>query len=151
GSAAFQEYIKDPKRYRGDKRSKAHTPLSMVCALAYGRENGWDWRRRLAVAMVAACHHGGVKTKGGLEGVVADKDHILEEQVRSLDWDALDAALGVPNVRLPACAGEDLCADVLDDLGTLFEELDAYPTAFTTACCASWPTRSCWRRTRRSW
>ena len=41
GTAAFQKYIPNPEKYRGDKREKAHTPLSALAALKTGEVNDW--------------------------------------------------------------------------------------------------------------
>ena len=125
GGEGFQEYIIAPERYRGDKLAKAHTLLSFVCALNHGRSEGWDWRRRLAVAVLAACHHSEFKTREELEHIVADgrKVDAIEAQLATLDWDALDFALGVALPRL--IAGSDACGDALDVLmDELFPEVD---------------------------
>src|SRR5437588_11359721 len=57
GSLAFQQYIAAPGSYRGSRESKAHTPLSTVCALRHAQAQDWDWRRALAVALMAAGPH----------------------------------------------------------------------------------------------
>jgi CRISPR-associated endonuclease/helicase Cas3 len=122
-SAAFQQYIADPANYPGTRLSKAHTPLSMACVLYHGEANYWDWKRRLAVAQIAAGHHSAFKTLDELERVVNTNDiqAVLGDQLRSLDWDALDTAVGVTIARLPVSAGK-VCAKVLDELEELAEE-----------------------------
>src|SRR5437763_1033039 len=66
-SIAFQQYIVAPTRYRGSRESKAHTPLSTVCALRHAQAEGWEWRRALAVALIAAGHHSEFKTHEDLD------------------------------------------------------------------------------------
>ena len=125
GGAAFQQYILAPEKYRGDKLSKAHTPLSFVSVMSQGRTEAWDWRRRLAVAVLAACHHSGFKTRDELENIVADyrKVDAIEEQLRTFDWDAIDSAIGIALPRLPP--GSNVCSEVLDDLtDVVFPSLD---------------------------
>lgn len=60
GSAAFQEFINNPLSYNDDPILKAHTPLSLVLALLYAKEEGWN---SLDTIILAACvygHHSGL-------------------------------------------------------------------------------------------
>jgi CRISPR-associated endonuclease/helicase Cas3 len=120
-SPAFQQYIADPLKYRGSRKSKAHTPLSTVCALHHAQVEGWDWRRALATALLAAGHHSEFKTLADLDNAYCSMQDVIDDQIRLLDWAALNRAIGV-NLLPPAdgMSGEDLCvkaSDYLDELG----------------------------------
>ena len=122
-SVAFQEYIADPRNFRGRKDSKAHTPLSTVCALRHAKSQGWDWRRALAVALIAAGHHSEFKTHQDLDHAFCSMHDVIGEQVLTLDWEALDRAIGVA-VRRPGHAdGTALCAAASNYLEELVEAL----------------------------
>jgi CRISPR-associated endonuclease/helicase Cas3 len=125
GGKWFQIYIPDPDLYRGDKMLKAHTPLSFLCVLAHGREHGWGWRRLLALSAIAAGHHSEFKTEDELRNVYGTDAmiNILEQQVSTLDWLALDAALGLTLTRIPATEGVELASRAEEQLDLLFEDL----------------------------
>jgi CRISPR-associated endonuclease/helicase Cas3 len=122
-SRAFQEYIPAPARYRGSKQSKAHTPLSTVCALRHAQSESWSWRRALAVALIAAGHHSEFKTHEELDNAFCSMEDIIDSQVGTLDWDALDRAIGVAVPRPEGMNGVELCAAASDFLAELVEEL----------------------------
>jgi CRISPR-associated endonuclease/helicase Cas3 len=124
-SGAFQAYISDPKNYRGRKESKAHTPLSTLCALRYAEAAAWGWQRALAVAVIAAGHHSEFKTYRGLDDAFCTMDDVIDGQIRSLDWDALDQAIGLSTPRPGALTGAELCAVASNYLEELVEQLHA--------------------------
>src|SRR5262249_34873703 len=66
-SGPFQCYPADTPNYRGRKKSKPPTPLSTVCVLRHAQAEQWDWRRALAVALIAAGHHSEFKTLQALD------------------------------------------------------------------------------------
>jgi CRISPR-associated endonuclease/helicase Cas3 len=125
GSEPFQVYIPDPDHYRGDRMLKAHTPLSLLCVLAHIREHGWHWTKGLAVASIAAGHHSEFKTEDELRSVCGTDEMIsvLERQIETLDWDALDTALGLHLTRIPPGDGLDMASDADDQIEVLFEQL----------------------------
>jgi CRISPR-associated endonuclease/helicase Cas3 len=127
GGEWFQIYVPAPDRYRGDKLLKAHTPLSLLCVLAHSREHGWDWPKLLALATIAAGHHSEFKTEDELRAVCASDAMIpvLEQQISTLDWDAVDAALGIRLTRILPAEGEELTCEADVQLETLFERLRA--------------------------
>ncbi len=122
-SQAFQHYIVAPDRYRGPKHKKAHTPLSTVFALLHGSGAGWDWRRTLAVAQIAAGHHSEFKTHQDLDNGMASMDAVIGEQISGVDWDALDRAVGLTLPRLNGRDGTDVVCEASDRLGELVEQL----------------------------
>ena len=122
-SQAFQQYIADPPKYRGTKESKAHTPLSTLCALRHAEKQGWEWRRALAVALIAAGHHSEFKTVEELDHAFCSMDGVIDGQIRTLEWDALDRAIGIAVPRPDGLSGEDLCVAASDYLENLAEEL----------------------------
>src|SRR6185437_10669063 len=120
---AFQQYIADPPMYRGTRESKAHTPLSTVCVLRYAQDQGWHWRRTLAVALIAAGHHSEFKTHKELDDAFCTMDNIIDQQIRTLDWHALDRAIGIAVPRPEGVSGVDLCVAASEYLEELVEEL----------------------------
>jgi CRISPR-associated endonuclease/helicase Cas3 len=133
GSAAFQQYIADPPKYRGTRDSKVHTPLSTLCALRHGEAAGWEWRRALAVALIAAGHHSAFKTHRELDDAFCSMEDVIDVQVRTLDWDALGQAIGVNVRRHGSMDGAALCAAASDFLGELVENLHALGTGEAVA------------------
>ena len=111
-SAAFQRYITAPERYRGDPKDKAHTPLSLLFAATHGPAAGWDWRKTLAVAQVAAGHHGEFRDLEAIESVVNEFEAYFRGQLTGLDHAALGEAVGLQLPRLGA--SEDEVADAVD-------------------------------------
>src|SRR5262249_21241453 len=94
-SPQFQAYISAPEKYRGPKKQKAHTPLSTLLALHHGPAAGWDWRRTLAVAQVAAGHHSEFRDLDSLDTMLScEFCDILVRQLSALDHDALHQAVG---------------------------------------------------------
>lgn len=53
----FQEYIRNPSGFKGDRDRKAHTPLGFAAALLIGEELGWAYTRTLQVAAAVLGHH----------------------------------------------------------------------------------------------
>ena len=118
GSAAFQEYIPDPKKYRGSKTAKAHTPLSTLVALKTGKFNQWDWQKTLCVAVCAASHHSRFKTADDLCYYWQHNgwQETLETQVANLEWEQLGESL--------RCKIEpfEIDVDSLEDIGLELED-----------------------------
>jgi CRISPR-associated endonuclease/helicase Cas3 len=125
-SAAFQEYIPNPAKYRGSKESKAHTPLSTMCALRYAQDQEWAWQRALAVALIAAGHHSEFKTHDELDRAFSSMDHVIDQQIQNLDWDALDRAIGISVPRPNKLTGTELCVEASDFLQELVEPLHEF-------------------------
>jgi len=122
-SAAFQRYIADPKKYKGRKDDKVHTPLSTVCALRFAQAEGWDWRRALAVALIAAGHHSDFKTARNLDDAFCSMEDVIDKQIATLDWEALDRAIGIGVPRPGGASGADLCVEASDYLEESIEVL----------------------------
>lgn len=118
GTAAFQDYILAPKKYRGDKQAKAHTPLSTLAALKTGEAMNWDWQKTLCVANCAASHHSSFKTANELCRYWFDGRwiEILLRQIESLDWPLLSESLRY------AIAPIDVDGDSLNELGLQLED-----------------------------
>lgn len=123
-SQAFQRYIVAPRRYRGPRHRKAHTPLSTVLTLLHGADVGWEWRRTLAVAQFAAGHHSGFRTCQDIDDTLASMDDVIGEQVADLDWDALERAVGTSLPRLAARDGAEVVCEALDRLHELVDQLE---------------------------
>src|SRR5579884_1937855 len=129
GKAApqFQAYIPAPDRYRGPKKDKAHTPLSTLFALHHGKAAGWDWRRTLAVAQVAAGHHSEFRSLEALDSMLScDFYEILGRQLPGIDHDALHRAVGLTLPRFAEKTADDAVDEANDLLtGELRPALDA--------------------------
>ena len=126
-SAAFQRYIHNPPAFRGDKKAKAHTPLSLLFTTRHGPAAGWGWRKTLAVAQVAAGHHGEFRDLDALEEVVACFGNYLREQLAGLDYAALCRAVGADLPPIDAAETDDAVDAVADLRGHWRAELDALP------------------------
>ncbi len=120
-STAFQQYIRNVKAYRGDRRRKAHTPMSFVTALGFGRANAWSWQKTLAVALCAAGHHSGFKTHVDLEHLLNNLtwQDTLVDQLDGFEWSELSQSV------LPDSSADHISAafssdDDLDDMAVWF-------------------------------
>lgn len=58
----FQKYIKNPKNYTGNRRNKAHAPVSMLFWLLFARDNSIHKDVLLLVASAVWRHHGDFPT-----------------------------------------------------------------------------------------
>lgn len=58
----FQEYIKSPETYTGDRKLKVHTPLSLVFVLLKGQIERWSPLDVLTLSFVVRGHHGSLAT-----------------------------------------------------------------------------------------
>ncbi len=106
GSAAFQEYIKDPPAYKGDRLEKAHSPLSLVFILLLSQKNEWKQLDTLLIAASAYGHHSGLpclpaKSFADQESLDALNSFAsgsvakaLKKQIASLDISLLEKATG---------------------------------------------------------
>lgn len=126
-SPQFQAYIPAPQKYRGPRKDKAHTPLSTLFALHHGTAAGWDWRRTLAVAQVAAGHHSEFRDLDSLDTMLScEFCDILSRQLPGVDHDALHRAVGLTLPRFDGKAVEDAVDEASDLLKCdLRERLDA--------------------------
>ncbi|OPX90218.1 MAG: helicase Cas3 [Pelotomaculum sp. PtaB.Bin104] len=108
GTRAFQDYIADPPKYKGDPGEKAHTPLSLVFSLAYARDEGWEELETLLLAAVVKGHHSRLPTIpekkiGGVGSAAWDIDNfaggerarILINQLNLIDYNALIKEAGI--------------------------------------------------------
>ncbi len=77
----------------------------------------WLWR------VVAAGHHSEFKTREQLELAFSSMHTVIDQQVRCLDWDALDRAIGLALPRPGQRSGIDLCVQASDFLEELVGHL----------------------------
>jgi CRISPR-associated endonuclease/helicase Cas3 len=106
-SSAFQRYIRDPRAWSGDPRSKAHSPLSLLLTAALAERGGWEAERAIAAALAVRGHHGQQPARGEeLSSELGDDEaaRCLEEQLASLDPRRIEQALGL---ALAPCGLED--------------------------------------------
>lgn len=86
GSPAFQSYIRDPTKYRGDAHAKEHSALSAAIMLLYAKTQGWEALPALALTQIIASHHAGFYTLFDLENRLRlDEDDALITQFAALD------------------------------------------------------------------
>jgi CRISPR-associated endonuclease/helicase Cas3 len=125
-SEQFQCYVRDPEGYvrRNRPQTKSHTPLSTVVALAVARDEWWDQRRTFAVAQIANGHHGSLETREQLSDGLYGCDAILEKQVPTVDWTALEQHVDWSLKSLIGLTAEQLLDDGTDQLDGLFEEVE---------------------------
>ncbi len=126
GSAQFQEYIADPRHYRGRKQDKAHTPLSGLLGTLLAKAEDWPSAETIAAVGAALGHHSRLFLRDESIGRFADDEiaTVLELQLAKLDLPALEAASGLPVTKLnipprPWSAVQDHlenCWEFLDDL-----------------------------------
>ncbi|RNE91170.1 CRISPR-associated helicase Cas3' [Marichromatium sp. AB31] len=96
GSLAFQDYIADPARYRGEAHAKEHSTLSAALMLLWAKAQGWDALPALALTQAIAGHHVGFATLDYLEDrLILEEGDALLEQWASLDRQALGRASGL--------------------------------------------------------
>ena len=97
GSPAFQEYIRDPKGYKGSSLAKSHAALSAALSILWARKQGWEPLMVLVLAEVIAGHHTGFHPLEYLKNACLqpDDDGLLEEQWDGLDYGRLSQATGL--------------------------------------------------------
>jgi CRISPR-associated endonuclease/helicase Cas3 len=118
GSPAFQRYIENPKKYRGDKREKSHTGLSAVQAILWARAQNWVALDILALIQVVAGHHSGFRDLSGLHFYLQPDDgDVLEHQWKNLNRLELEKASGLANL----CNFDD---DFSEASFWLFDDID---------------------------
>ena len=127
GSIAFQEYIRDPKGFRGAPIEKSHSPLSMLLVLRLARKEGWAALDTLTVAAAVAGHHSGMPLADNLLGLILDTipSCVWKNQLTDLPTSELAIQTGLPvqNVSLSSDIIPD--ADYLEY--DLFEVLNELP------------------------
>lgn len=96
GSPAFQRYIRNPPKYRGDAHAKEHSALSAALATLWARTQGWEPLPVLAMAQIIAGHHAGFATLDYLENRLRlEEDDLLLDQWAGLERRALEQATGL--------------------------------------------------------
>lgn len=108
GTKAFQDYIADPPKYKGDPGEKSHTPLSLIFSLAYAMNEGWEELKTLLLAAVVKGHHSRLPTIpenkiGGVGSSAWDIDNfaggerarVLKNQLSVINYDTLIKEAGI--------------------------------------------------------
>lgn len=104
----FQEYIKDPLRYRGNKAEKAHTGLSVFFSLLWLSERHWDSLDMILVAAVIGGHHSRLpilpeRKIGSIDNseyaidrfLNGDNAVLLKKQIEAINFKALEKETGI--------------------------------------------------------
>lgn len=76
GCEGFQNYIKDPAKYRGKRDEKNHAILSVGLAILWAKQQGWNALNILALTQAVAGHHSGFRT-------LTEGDKTLDYYLRS--------------------------------------------------------------------
>ncbi len=101
GSPAFQHYIRNPEKYRGDYRAKEHSALSAVLTLLWARQQCLEPLTILALTQAIAGHHAGFATLEYLENRLRlDDDDPLLMQWEQLDYAVLTQASGLELTKI---------------------------------------------------
>jgi CRISPR-associated endonuclease/helicase Cas3 len=107
GSPAFQQYIRDPKHYRGDPHAKEHSGLSAALAILWTQERNWPPLWILALVQAVAGHHAGFATLDYLdERLRPDDDDVLTVQWEGLSLAALSQAVSLDLEKLSGEFGD---------------------------------------------
>ena len=98
GSKAFQEYIRNPKSFRGAPIEKAHSPLSMLLGLRLAQQEDWAALDTLSVAAAVAGHHSGMPLADDLPGLLLDTipAYVWRNQLTGLPIPELAIHTGLP-------------------------------------------------------
>lgn len=125
GSRAFQEYISDPKAFRGDPIEKRHSALSLMLVLHLAESEGWTATDALAIAAAVAGHHRGMPLRNDLGAMLLDSipPTVWKRQLSDLPLHALGQATDLDLEKLSL--GDDMTLQAADYLDyELFEALD---------------------------
>lgn len=96
GTRAFQAYISNPAGYRGDRREKAHTPLSLLLIFLLAEREGWDPLEALAVGASARGHHSRLPMMDDMRDIGGGEiAQLLKRQCLMLDRLGLEEETGI--------------------------------------------------------
>lgn len=96
GTRAFQAYISNPAGYRGDRREKAHTPLSLLLILLLAEREGWNPLEALSVAASARGHHSALPMMEDMRDIGGGEiAQLLKRQCPMLDRLGLEEETGI--------------------------------------------------------
>lgn len=123
-SAAFQEYIRDTKGYRGRRDRKAHTPLGLAVTLVLGECLGRDRFWKLCVPAAVLGHHSAFPNAHRLTAHHFGNDdwaEIIETQAAEVPALEVSKLTGFPLEEIltdpDLCyAADDIATDLIEDL-----------------------------------
>ena len=98
GSSVFQEYIRNPRGFRGTPIEKSHSPLSMLLVLRLAQQENWAALDTLTVAAAVAGHHSGMPLADYLLGLILDTipSYVWKNQLTDLPISTLGLHTGLP-------------------------------------------------------
>ena len=119
GSKAFQEYIRNPKGFRGAPIAKAHSPLSMLLVLRLAQQEGWAALDTLSIAAAVAGHHSGMPLAEDLPSLLLDTipAYVWKNQLTDLPIPELAIHTGLP------VQGLSLSSDIITEADYLEYDL----------------------------
>lgn len=103
GTRQFQSYIKNPSAYKGKRKEKAHTAMSLYWWLNYAFSENLDVDTTIAVAVAVWKHHSSFPKRGNLNGngedefcyCISHQSEILDKQLKNFSLPLLEDALGI--------------------------------------------------------
>lgn len=109
----FQEYIKNPKKYKGNRNKKAHAPVSILFWLLFARDNNIPPNIILLVVSVVWKHHGDFPT---FESLLYDTLYEYEDDFKISEYpiDKVRSELNV-DLNLNSDADEFDIQDLFED------------------------------------
>ena len=120
----FQKYIKNPKKYTGNRRNKAHAPVSMLFWLLFAQENNIPQDVVLLVVSVVWKHHGDFPTF----------ESLLYDTLREYEEDFKISEYPIDKVRSDLNLSLNLNSDADEfDIEDLFEDDFIEKKSFTEA------------------
>ncbi len=123
-TSAFQEYIRDPEGYRGERNKKAHTPVGFATTLLLGEHLGRDPFWTLCAAAAVLGHHSGFPNARRLTDHFLLSDEwaeIIEEQATDIPAREISQLTGFPLEGI--LANRSLCDDAYGVAEALLENL----------------------------
>lgn len=94
----FQTYIQAPNQYRGDRKAKAHAPISLCWWLAHALDEEIDVAHAVSVAALVWKHHGDfpiLPGNDGLDTFVENDREFLQNTIDAFPQDQCGDELGI--------------------------------------------------------
>jgi len=120
----FQKYIANPKKYKGDRRKKAHTPVSMLFWLLFAQKKGIPKDIILLVVSVVWKHHGDFPT---FDSLLNDSLYEYEEDYKISEYPVNKICTELDMELCLDCDADEF--DIEDLFGNDFIEKKSFPEA----------------------
>lgn len=94
GCEAFQSYIRNPRKYKGNKKEKNHAILSTGLAILWAKRQHWNALDTLVLTQAVAGHHSGFRTLDELENYL-QSTKTTQKQWQTLNLQELSQITGL--------------------------------------------------------